>query len=124
MTIDTPAMTRVMLDLTRKKYRSQSVSKTRSNGSCHFANISGLSVREVILRLQKAGLDSIPGGGAEILTDRVRTESAPRKCTTDEWLGVMEEAHNLGMRTTATMMFGHIENMEERFEHLDRLRQL
>jgi cyclic dehypoxanthinyl futalosine synthase len=91
---------------------------------CHFANLSGLSVHDVIVRLQKAGLDSIPGGGAEILTDRVRTESAPRKCTADEWLAVMEEAHKLGMRTTATMMFGHIEIMAERLEHLDRLRQL
>jgi cyclic dehypoxanthinyl futalosine synthase len=91
---------------------------------CHFANLSGLSVPEVIVRLQKAGLDSIPGGGAEILTDRVRNETAPRKCSADEWLNVMEEAHMLGMRTTATMMFGHIETIEERFEHLDRLRQL
>ncbi len=91
---------------------------------CHFANLSGLSVPEVIIRLQKAGLDSIPGGGAEILTDRVRNETAPRKCSADEWLNVMEEAHKLGMRTTATMMFGHIETLEERFEHLDRLRQL
>ena len=91
---------------------------------CHFANLSGLSVHDVIIRLHEAGLDSIPGGGAEILNDRVRNESAPRKCTADEWLGVMEEAHKLGMRTTATMMFGHIETMAERFEHLDRLRQL
>jgi cyclic dehypoxanthinyl futalosine synthase len=91
---------------------------------CHFANLSGLSVHAVLVRLQRAGLDSIPGGGAEILNDRVRSESAPRKCSADEWLGVMEEAHKLGMRTTATMMFGHIETMAERFEHLERLRQL
>jgi cyclic dehypoxanthinyl futalosine synthase len=91
---------------------------------CHFASLSGLSVHDVIVRLQKAGLDSIPGGGAEIHNDRVRSESAPRKCSADEWLGVMEEAHKLGMRTTATMMFGHIESMAERLEHLDRLRQL
>jgi cyclic dehypoxanthinyl futalosine synthase len=91
---------------------------------CHFAVISGLSVHDVIVRLQAAGLDSIPGGGAEILCDRVRNETAPRKCSADQWLGVMEEAHKLGMRTTATMMFGHIETMAERFEHLDRLRQL
>jgi cyclic dehypoxanthinyl futalosine synthase len=90
----------------------------------HFANLSGLSVSEVIVRLRRAGLDSIPGGGAEILNDRVRSESAPRKCSAAEWLGVMEAAHQLGMRTTATMMFGHIETMAERFEHLDRLRQL
>ncbi|MEW6500762.1 MAG: cyclic dehypoxanthinyl futalosine synthase [Thermodesulfobacteriota bacterium] len=91
---------------------------------CHFAKLSGLSVREVLLRLKEAGLDSIPGGGAEILCDRVRQETAPRKCSADEWLGVMEAAHNLGMRTTATMMFGHIETMAERLEHLERVRDL
>jgi cyclic dehypoxanthinyl futalosine synthase len=91
---------------------------------CHFAKLSGLGVREVLIRLRKAGLDSIPGGGAEILADRVRRETAPRKCSADEWLGVMEQAHLLGMKTTATMMFGHIETMEERFEHLERVREL
>ncbi|MBU4118247.1 MAG: dehypoxanthine futalosine cyclase [Proteobacteria bacterium] len=91
---------------------------------CHFAALSGLSVREVLVRLQRAGLDSIPGGGAEILCDRVRQETAPRKCSTDDWLGVMEEAHGLGMRTTATMMFGHVETMAERIEHLARVRAL
>ncbi|MBU4262552.1 MAG: dehypoxanthine futalosine cyclase [Proteobacteria bacterium] len=91
---------------------------------CHFANLSGLSVKEVLIRLRQAGLDSIPGGGAEILSDRVRQESAPRKCSADAWIGVMEEAHNQGMRTTATMMFGHIETLEERMEHLERVRSL
>lgn len=91
---------------------------------CHFAKLSGLSVREVLIRLRQAGLDSIPGGGAEILSDRVRQETAPRKCSADEWIGVMEEAHHLGMRTTATMMFGHIETMAERLEHLQRVRDL
>lgn len=90
----------------------------------HFANLSGLSIEEVLNRLRKAGLDSIPGGGAEILSDRVRTEIAPRKCSADEWIAVMEKAHNLGMRTTATMMFGHVETLEERLEHLVRLREL
>ena len=91
---------------------------------CHFANLSHLSIRQVLTRLQRAGLDSIPGGGAEILVDRVRATASPRKCSADEWIGVMEEAHNLGMRTTATMMFGHIETIEERLEHLDRIRTL
>lgn len=91
---------------------------------CHFAEISGLSVKEVIAKLIAAGLDSIPGGGAEILSDRVREATAPRKCGADKWLEVMEEAHNQGLRTTATMMFGHIETMEERLEHLRRLREL
>ena len=91
---------------------------------CHFAELSGLSIREVLQRLIKAGLDSIPGGGAEILTDRVRQKLAPRKCSADRWIEVMEEAHLLGLRTTATMMFGHIETMEERLEHLQRIRDL
>ena len=91
---------------------------------CHFAELSGLSVREVLKRLIAAGLDSIPGGGAEILSDRVRQTLAPRKCSADEWIGVMKEAHLLGLRTTATMMFGHIETKEERLEHLQRVRDL
>jgi cyclic dehypoxanthinyl futalosine synthase len=91
---------------------------------CHFAELSGCSTREVLKRLIAAGLDSMPGGGAEILSDRVRRLLAPRKCSADRWLKVMEEAHTLGMRTTATMMFGHVETMEERLEHLQRLRDL
>ncbi len=90
----------------------------------HFASISGLGVEEVLRRLIDAGLDSIPGGGAEILVDRVREQIAPRKATTDQWLEVMEKAHNLGLRTTATMMFGHVETVEDRIEHMQRLREL
>jgi len=90
----------------------------------HFSQLSGLPVRQVLQRLIAAGLDSIPGGGAEILCDRVRQATAPRKCSADQWLEVMEEAHRQGLRTTATMMFGHIETMAERLEHLRRLREL
>ncbi len=90
----------------------------------HFAEISKLSIAAVISRLIKAGLDSIPGGGAEILSDRVRDSTAPRKCNADQWIAVMEEAHNQGLRTTATMMFGHVETVAERLEHLRRLREL
>jgi len=90
----------------------------------HFAEISGITIHEVLDRLIKAGLDSIPGGGAEILSDRVRDITAPKKCNADQWIEVMEEAHNRGLRTTATMMFGHVEKIEERLEHLRRLRQL
>jgi cyclic dehypoxanthinyl futalosine synthase len=90
----------------------------------HFANISGLPVNKVLERLIAAGLGSIPGGGAEILSERVRQLTAPRKCTADQWLEVMEEAHHQGLRTTATMMFGHLETKEERLEHLRRLREL
>ena len=91
---------------------------------CHFAQLSGQTIREVLTRLISAGLDSIPGGGAEILSDRVRQRLAPRKCSADQWIEVMEEAHHLGLRTTATMMFGHIETMAERLEHLQRVRDL
>ena len=90
----------------------------------HFAALSGLPVQAVLERLIDAGLDSIPGGGAEILADRVRERISPRKCNADAWLEVMECAHNLGLRTTATMMFGHLETTEEMFEHLERLRDL
>jgi len=84
----------------------------------------GMSVRDVLLRLHEAGLDSIPGGGAEILVDRVRNRIAQGKTTTEQYLHVMREAHRIGMRTSVTMMFGHIETLEERIEHLRRIRDL
>ena len=90
----------------------------------HFSRLEGLTVREVILRLKEAGLDSIPGGGAEILVDRCRGAVSPKKYTAGEWLTVMREAHGLGMKTSATMMFGHVETLEERIVHMDSLRQL
>src|SRR5919108_6515531 len=77
-----------------------------------------------LTRLRDAGLDSLPGGGAEILVDRVRKIISPKKTTTGEWLGIMREAHNLGMSTTATMMYGHVETLEERVEHMRRIREL
>ena len=89
-----------------------------------IAEVSDMPVRDVIARLREAGLDSIPGGGAEILTDYARDAISPLKCTTEEWLRVHREAHVLGMRTTATMMFGHKERAVDRIEHLDRLRDL
>ncbi|OPX20320.1 MAG: dehypoxanthine futalosine cyclase [Desulfobacca sp. 4484_104] len=89
-----------------------------------LARLSGLSIKETLKRLIAAGLGSIPGGGAEILVDRVRQTISPNKCTVQEWLAVMETAHGLGLRTTATMMFGHLETRAERVEHLLRLREL
>ena len=83
-----------------------------------------LPVAEVLRRLQAAGLDSIPGGGAEILSTEVRARVSPNKCTAGEWLGVMEEAHRLGMRTTATMMFGHEEEPQHRLDHLFAVRDV
>jgi len=91
----------------------------------HLTRMTRLSVPEVIDRLMAAGLDSIPGGGAEILVDRVRKLlNCYGKATADEWLGVMRDAHRKGLRTTATMMYGHVETVEERLEHLLRLREV
>jgi cyclic dehypoxanthinyl futalosine synthase len=91
----------------------------------HISRLSRLSVPEVIARLVAAGLDSIPGGGAEILVDRVRQIlNCYNKATADEWLDVMRQAHRAGLRTTATMMYGTVETVEERLEHLLRLRAL
>jgi len=82
------------------------------------------ALRDTIVRLMDAGLDSIPGGGAEILDDEVRRRIARLKCTTDEWLLMHRTAHSLGMRTTATMMFGCGETLEHRINHFERVRQL
>lgn len=90
----------------------------------HFARLNGTTLKDVILQLRDAGLDTIPGGGAEILSDNVRHEISPNKCTADEWLDVMKTAHEVGMRTTATMMFAHREKHEDRVEHLVRIRAL
>src|SRR6187401_3412778 len=91
----------------------------------HLSRLSQLPVPAVIDRLIAAGLDSIPGGGAEILVDRVRTLlHCLGKATADEWLGVMRHAHRAGLRTTATMMYGTVETLDERLEHLFRLREL
>lgn len=90
----------------------------------HFAKSSGLTVHDVLVRLREAGLQSIAGGGAEILTDRVRGELCPNKATADEWLETHRTAHALGIKTNASMLYGHIETHEERVEHMMRLRDL
>ncbi len=90
----------------------------------NIAEIAGLSVRETLVRLRDAGLDSIPGAGAEILDDEVRHRIARLKCNTEEWLMVHRTAHQLGLRTTATMMFGCGETFQHRVKHLERLRRL
>ena len=90
----------------------------------NIAEVSGLSIRDTIARLRDAGLDSIPGGGAEILDDDVRRRISRLKCSTAEWVEVHREAHRLGMRTTATMMFGCGETLEQRMNHFDLVRRL
>jgi len=89
-----------------------------------LATISGLSIVEVLRRLKDSGLGSLPGGGAEILVDRVRRQISPRKASTDRWLAVCRAWHELGGRGSATMMFGHVETLADRLEHLERLRRL
>ena len=90
----------------------------------HFTKVNNLSIKEVLSRLKEAGLGSIPGGGAEILVDRVRNELTRGKVMSDDWLEVMRVWHQMGGKSTATMMFGHVETLEERIEHLERLRQV
>jgi cyclic dehypoxanthinyl futalosine synthase len=90
----------------------------------HIADLCGLSIETVLKRLREAGLGSLPGGGAEILVDRVRREVSPCKATAKDWLDVCRTWHRLGGRGSATMMFGHVETLADRIEHLDRLRAL
>ncbi len=89
-----------------------------------IAKEGGLSIRETLERLRAAGLDSLPGGGAEVLSERVRRVISPNKVSAAGWLEIMETAHRLGMKTTATMMFGHIEENEDIIEHLFKIRDL
>src|SRR3984893_15929659 len=88
----------------------------------HFADTFRMPLREVIAKFKEAGLGSIPGGGGEILVDRVRKRISPLKINSDGWLEVMQVAHELGLKSSATMMFGHVETIAERIEHLRRVR--
>ncbi len=90
----------------------------------HISTLENISYRETLIRLQEAGLDSLPGAGAEILSDRVRSIISPRKFTVKQWLDVMREAHKLNITTSATMVFGHIETIEERILHLLYIRDV
>ena len=88
----------------------------------HFAETFRMPLRETISEFKKAGLGSIPGGGGEILVDRVRKKISPLKIDSNQWLEVMQVAHELGLKSSATMMFGHVETIEDRVEHLQRIR--
>ena len=90
----------------------------------HITKLEKSTHREVLLALKEAGLDSLPGPGAEILVDRVRRLISKGKCGTEEWLTIMQEAHQLHLTTSATMMFGHVETIAERFEHLVKIREV
>ncbi len=90
----------------------------------HITKLEKSTHREVLMALKEAGMDSLPGAGAEILTDRVRRLISKGKCGAQEWLDVMHEAHKLNITTSATMMFGHVETIEERFDHLVKIREV
>ena len=88
----------------------------------HFREVFDLPLEELLVKFRDAGLGSIPGGGGEILVDRVRDRISPLKAMTDDWLEVMDVAHRIGLKSSVTMMFGHVETLEERIEHLERVR--
>ncbi|MEM9399446.1 MAG: cyclic dehypoxanthinyl futalosine synthase [Verrucomicrobiota bacterium] len=90
----------------------------------HFSHVFEKPVSEIIRLFKEAGLGSIPGGGGEILVNRIRDRISPRKCDADQWLEVMRQAHLQGLNSSATMMFGHVETLDDRLEHLQRLRDL
>jgi aminodeoxyfutalosine synthase len=90
----------------------------------HFAEISGMTTHEILKRLKDAGLGSLPGGGAEVFSTAIREELCPEKLSGDEWLNTMRTAHNLGLKSNATMLYGHIETNEDRINHLLKLREL
>lgn len=115
------------IDLFRNLKRSYPSLKLHALGPpeiVHLSKKERLSYSSVLSHLIEAGLDSLPGAGAEILSDRVRKIVSPAKATTEEWLGVMREAHLLNLPTSATMMYGHVETIRERIEHLIRIRDL
>jgi len=111
-----------MLSHIREKYPQINIHGFSPPEFNHFSQVFGLPLREVIEKFVTAGLGSIPGGGGEILVDAVRNRIAPLKCNSDQWLEVMRIAHELGLRSSATMMFGHVETLDDRLEHLQRLR--
>ena len=111
-----------MLSHIREKYPHINIHGFSPPEFNHFAEVFGMPLREVISKFKDAGLGSIPGGGGEILVDAVRNRIAPLKCNSDQWLKVMEIAHELGLKSSATMMFGHVETPDDRIEHLQRVR--
>ena len=113
-----------LLQAIRKQYPQVNIHGFSPPEVVHFSKINNLSIRAVLVRLREAGLGSMPGGGAEILVDRVRKEITRGKVLTEGWLDVHRQWHLLGGRSSATMMFGHVETLADRIDHLERLRQL
>ena len=111
-----------LLSHIKEKFPSVNIHGFSPSEFIHFREVFGLPLDEIITRFVQAGLGSIPGGGGEILVDRVRNRISPLKANSDQWLEVMDVAHRLGLKSSATMMFGHVETVEERIEHMDRIR--
>ena len=112
-----------MLSIIKSKYDITIHSFTATEIQ-HFARQAGISILDCLKRLQAAGLDSLPGGGAEILVDEIRRRVSPKKIMTEDWLHVMECAHSIGMESTATMVIGLGETMAQRVEHMEKIRRL
>ena len=113
-----------MLRLIKEHFPSITIHSFTATEIQHFARQEGISILDTLKRLQAAGLDSLPGGGAEILVDAVRRRVSPKKIMTKDWLAVMRAAHSIGMESTATMVIGFGETMAQRIEHMERIRQL
>lgn len=113
-----------MLIELHKKYPLLSLKAFTAVEIAYISRNSGMSVKEVLLRLKKAGLTGLPGGGGEIFNDRTRNSICPDKISGNEWLGVMETAHSLGIKSNATMLYGHIETNEDIVDHIIRIREL
>ena len=113
-----------MLRLLKREFPMLTIHSFTATEILYFAENAGLSVEETLKRLQAAGLDSLPGGGAEILVDRIRKRIAPKKIMTDDWLRIMKTAHTIGMESTATMVIGFGETMADRIEHMEKVRRL
>ena len=111
-----------LLSHMKKKFPQINIHGFSPSEFIHFREVFQLPLEEIISRFVQAGLGSIPGGGGEILVDRVRRRISPLKAMSDDWLSVMDAAHRLGLASTATMMFGHVETVEDRIEHLERVR--
>lgn len=113
-----------MLRLIKEKFPGITIHSFTATEIQHFARQEGISILDTLKRLQAAGLDSLPGGGAEILDDAVRRRVSPKKIMTDDWLNVMRTAHSIGMESTATMVIGFGETMAQRIAHMEKIRQL
>ncbi|MGB1053617.1 MAG: cyclic dehypoxanthinyl futalosine synthase [Limisphaerales bacterium] len=111
-----------MLSHIKKEFPQVNIHAFSPSEFIHFQKVFDLPMEDLLRQFKEAGLGSIPGGGGEILVDRVRQRIAPLKAMSDEWLGVMDVAHRIGLNSSATMMFGHVETLEDRIEHLERVR--